>query len=157
VVAAMSLNQKALNEKRTLYIGGLAEEVNEKLLHAAFITFGEIVDLVVPIDPATQKNRGFAFIEFEDAEDAAHALDNMNNAEFFNRVLKINYAKPQAVSKNKAIWATDEYYEKYGTNETKAENQQQPQQQQEQQQQMEATTTQENSGGGSGGSENKMD
>jgi peptidyl-prolyl isomerase E (cyclophilin E) len=54
------------------------------------------------MDVTSEKNRGFAFIEFEDPEDAAHALDNMNNAEFYNRVLKINYAKPQAVSKNKA-------------------------------------------------------
>jgi hypothetical protein len=28
--------------------------VNEKILHSAFITFGEIVDLVVPLDPATR-------------------------------------------------------------------------------------------------------
>jgi peptidyl-prolyl isomerase E (cyclophilin E) len=35
-------------------VGGLAEEVNEKILHSAFITFGEIVDLVVPLDPATR-------------------------------------------------------------------------------------------------------
>jgi hypothetical protein len=39
----------------------LAEEVNEKLLHAAFITFGEIVDLVVPIDPATRTLLSFLF------------------------------------------------------------------------------------------------
>jgi hypothetical protein len=30
------------NPKRTVYIGGLAEEIDEKTLHAAFIPFGMI-------------------------------------------------------------------------------------------------------------------
>lgn len=29
------------NPKRTLYVGGLADEVDEKTLHAAFIPFGK--------------------------------------------------------------------------------------------------------------------
>ena len=28
------------NPKRTIYVGGLADEVDEKTLHAAFIPFG---------------------------------------------------------------------------------------------------------------------
>ena len=38
----------------------------------------------------------------EETDDAYQALDNLNNAEFFGRVLKINYAKPESVSKSKA-------------------------------------------------------
>lgn len=57
--------------------GGLAEEVDEKVLHAAFIPFGEIVDVQIPLDYESEKHRGFAFIEFEMAEDAAAAIDNM--------------------------------------------------------------------------------
>lgn len=47
-------------------------------------------------------HRSFAFIEFESAEDAAHALDNMNNAEFYGKVLKINYSRPSINSVPKA-------------------------------------------------------
>jgi len=60
-----------------LVLGGLAEEVDEKVLHAAFIPFGEIVDVQIPLDYESEKHRGFAFIEFETAEDAAAAIDNM--------------------------------------------------------------------------------
>lgn len=60
-----------------LFVGGLAEEVDEKILHAAFIPFGEIVDVQIPLDYESEKHRGFAFIEFESAEDAAAAIDNM--------------------------------------------------------------------------------
>lgn len=33
--------------KRTVYIGGLAEEVDDKVLRSAFIPFGDIVDVQV--------------------------------------------------------------------------------------------------------------
>jgi RNA recognition motif-containing protein len=51
--------------------------VDEKVLHAAFIPFGDIMDIQIPIDYETEKHRGFAFVEFESAEDAAAAIDNM--------------------------------------------------------------------------------
>lgn len=51
--------------------------MDEKILHAAFIPFGEIVDVQIPLDYESEKHRGFAFIEFEMAEDAAAAIDNM--------------------------------------------------------------------------------
>lgn len=74
---------KMSTEKRTVYVGGLADEVTEKLINAAFIPFGDIVDIQMPIDYESQKHRGFAFIEYETAEDAAAAIDNMvNNIRF---------------------------------------------------------------------------
>jgi peptidyl-prolyl isomerase E (cyclophilin E) len=51
--------------------------VDEKVLHAAFIPFGDIMDIQIPLDYETEKHRGFAFVEFESAEDAAAAIDNM--------------------------------------------------------------------------------
>lgn len=51
--------------------------MDEKILHAAFIPFGEIIDVQIPLDYESEKHRGFAFIEFEAAEDAADAIDNM--------------------------------------------------------------------------------
>ncbi len=33
--------------------GGLAEEVTEKILHAAFIPFGDILDIQIPLDYET--------------------------------------------------------------------------------------------------------
>lgn len=65
------------NDKRTVYIGSLADEVTEKLLNNAFIPFGDIADIQIPVDYESQKHRGFAFIEYESAEDAASAIDNM--------------------------------------------------------------------------------
>lgn len=65
------------NDKRTVYVGGISDEVNEQLIRDAFIPFGDIVDVQMPIEYESQKHRGFAFVEYENAEDASAAIDNM--------------------------------------------------------------------------------
>lgn len=68
---------KMSSDKRTIYVGGLADDVNDKLINNAFIPFGDISDIQMPVDYESQRHRGFAFIEYENAEDAAAAIDNM--------------------------------------------------------------------------------
>ncbi|XP_064607490.1 peptidyl-prolyl cis-trans isomerase E-like [Liolophura sinensis] len=101
--------------KRTVYVGSLAEEVDDKILHAAFIPFGEITDIQIPLDYETEKHRGFAFIEFELAEDAAAAIDNMNDSELFGRTIRVNLAKPVKVKEgsSRAIWADDTWLQEH--------------------------------------------
>ncbi|KAF3788283.1 Peptidyl-prolyl cis-trans isomerase e [Nymphaea thermarum] len=94
------------HQKTTLYVGGLAEEVNEAILHAAFIPFGDIKDVVTPLDQATQKHRSFGFVTFLEKEDAAAAMDNMNNAELYGRVLTVNYAQPIRIKGGEQGWAS---------------------------------------------------
>ena len=95
--------------KRILYVGGLADEVDEKVVLAAFQPFGDVVDVNLPPDFATQKHRGFAFVQFESAEDAADAIDNMNEAEIYGRTIRVNIAKPSKLKENsaRAIWTDD--------------------------------------------------
>ncbi|XP_040568427.1 peptidyl-prolyl cis-trans isomerase E isoform X2 [Lepeophtheirus salmonis] len=103
------------NTKKTLYVGGLAEEVEEKVLKAAFIPFGEITEVQIPIDYQTEKHRGFAFIEYEEPRDATAAIDNMHDSELFGRTLRVNLAKPLRLkeSSSKPVWADDEWLQKY--------------------------------------------
>jgi RNA recognition motif-containing protein len=65
------------NQKKTVYVGGLADEVDELCIKAAFIPFGDLSEVQMPIDYQTEKHRGFAFVEFELQEDAKAAIDNM--------------------------------------------------------------------------------
>ncbi|WJZ88130.1 hypothetical protein VitviT2T_007459 [Vitis vinifera] len=83
-------------QKNTLYVGGLAEEVNESILHSAFIPFGDIKDV---------KHRSFGFVTFLEKEDAAALMDNMDGAELYGRVLTVNYALPERIKGGEQGWA----------------------------------------------------
>lgn len=60
-------------------IGNLDEQVDESALRALFIPFGEVREVTIPLDVGTGQRRGFGFVEFDEAEDAAEARDNMNS------------------------------------------------------------------------------
>ncbi|KFY30981.1 hypothetical protein V493_01508 [Pseudogymnoascus sp. VKM F-4281 (FW-2241)] len=98
--------------KGTVYVGGLAPAVDAASLHAAFIPFGEIVDVSLPKPEAplsTDLHRGFGYVEFEDPSDAVEAIDNMDQAELFGRIIKVSAAKPQknaneGLGSKTAVW-----------------------------------------------------
>lgn len=97
--------------RRALYVGGLAEEVTTDVLRAAFLPFGDLKDVQVPLDMHTQKNKGFGFVEFEEEADAEAAVENMDAAEIFGRVIRVNFARMRAGRAGKAVWAeADEWY-----------------------------------------------
>ena len=49
-------------------------------------------------------------MEFEIEEDAEAAIDNMDGAELFGKVIRCNVARPQAkASAGKAIWSAEEW------------------------------------------------
>jgi peptidyl-prolyl isomerase E (cyclophilin E) len=129
---------KGSNPKTTLYVGGLDELVTQDIFRAAFIPFGEILDISVPLDHVTGKHRGFGFIQYESAEDAEAAVDNMNHAELFGRTLKVNYSHPNKIKggdkgwASQAIWADiDEYQEKQMANQKLLELEEEQRQRQE--------------------------
>lgn len=108
--------------KSTIYVGGLENAVTEKLLADAFLPFGEIVDVTLPkpdLPSSKEPHRGFGYIEFEVAGDAKEAIDNMDQSEFFGRVLKVAAANPQKDSNDglgskTAVWETEGWIARHG-------------------------------------------
>lgn len=113
--------------KATVYVGGLGPQVTVSNLHDAFIPFGDIADVSLPKgdrrpprqdanggeangqDDSTSGHRGFAYVEYEDADDAKEAIDNMDKSEFFGRTIKVTAAKaPKAATEGlgsrTALW-----------------------------------------------------
>ena len=123
------------SKKKTIYVGGLTEEVDEKVLRAAFIPFGDISEVQIPQDYETEKHRGFAFIDYELPEDAQGrtnsydnswgasiyqhfilaAIDNMHDSELFGRTLRVNLAKPLRIKEGatRPVWADEEWLQMY--------------------------------------------
>jgi RNA recognition motif-containing protein len=86
--------------KSTIYVGGLDAQVSSQTLHAAFVPFGDIVDISLPkpeLPSSTDPHRGFGYVEFESEEDAKEAIDNMDQSELFGRVIRVAGAKPSKV------------------------------------------------------------
>ncbi|CAD6198087.1 unnamed protein product [Caenorhabditis auriculariae] len=104
------------NRKRTLYVGGFSEEVTEKVLMSAFIPFGDVIAISIPMDYESGKHRGFGFVEFDLPEDAAAAIDNMNESELFGKTIRVNFARPPKATERsqRPVWADDEWLKKYG-------------------------------------------
>lgn len=104
-----------MDYKRVLYVGGLAATVTEDHLKAAFITFGPIKALQIPKETIKanenskkmiKKSRGFGYVEFDDAEDASEAKDNMDLSVIQNKVIRVDIAKKGSlkVGSTKPVW-----------------------------------------------------
>ena len=89
--------------RKMVYVGNLPPGIDEEALRAAFIPFGELNQIVMPprttsTHPTNSQEvagiaRNFALVEFEDVEDGEHAVFNMNDSEFFGKVIQVHWAK----------------------------------------------------------------
>ena len=83
-----------MNENR-LFVGNLAYQTTESDLQGYFSQAGAVTSANLMLDRVTGKSRGFAFIEFATAEEAAKAVEQFHNKEFQGRTLTVNVARPR--------------------------------------------------------------
>jgi peptidyl-prolyl isomerase E (cyclophilin E) len=100
---------------RMIFVGNLSDSADYPKLYDLFIPFGDIKNIDIPKDPISLQTRGFAFIEFEDEEDAKHAIFNMHNSLLDENALVVEASRPTRNKDllNKPIWADEDYYQKY--------------------------------------------
>ena len=83
--------------RETIYVNNLNERINKdelkKSLYAAFSQFGPILDIVAL---KTFKMRGQAFIAFRDIEAATTAVRQMQGFPFYDKPMRIDYAKTKS-------------------------------------------------------------
>jgi RNA recognition motif-containing protein len=78
-------------------VGNLPFSADETQLRALFGADGRTVTSVkIMMDRETGRPRGFAFVEFATAEDAASALATLNNKDFGGRPLALSEARAPA-------------------------------------------------------------
>ncbi|OLL21824.1 Peptidyl-prolyl cis-trans isomerase E [Neolecta irregularis DAH-3] len=129
-----STNQK---HKSTVYVAGLSEEVTKDILHAAFIPFGDVVEIELQEDrdsgilipgqlkcltSSGKRHRGFAYVEFESPMDARAAIDNMDQAELFGRVIRAQPAKKDrenfnGLDSDLPVWQQEDWLRKHAIHE----------------------------------------
>ncbi|KAF8628469.1 hypothetical protein AX15_003981 [Amanita polypyramis BW_CC] len=111
------------SKSKTIFVGGIAEDVDEAALYEHFSAFGDIIEVQLPSaatnpnQPIEAKHRGFGFITYSAPADAQDAIDNMDLNELRGKVIKVNIARPikglvQPLG-NRAVWESEEWLRQY--------------------------------------------
>jgi len=83
-----------MNQNR-LFVGNLSYQTMENDLQDYFSQVGVVTSVNLMLDKVTGKSRGFAFVEFSTAEEAAKAVEQFHNKDFQGRTLTVNVARPR--------------------------------------------------------------
>ena len=78
-----------------LFVGSLPWSVRDEALKEAFQQAGEVISATVIIDRATDRSKGFGFVEMANEEDAQKAIDMWNEKDFEGRNIIVNIARPR--------------------------------------------------------------
>ena len=78
-----------------LYVGNLAYGTNEASLRNFFELVGEVKSAEVVIDRATNRSKGFGFVEMMAEDGATEAMEQLNGQPLDGRPIKIDFAKPK--------------------------------------------------------------
>ncbi|CAA0832014.1 U1 small nuclear ribonucleoprotein A [Striga hermonthica] len=86
-----------LPANNTIYINNLNEKIKldalKKSLHAVFSQFGKILEVLAF---KTLKHKGQAWVVFEDVSSATNALRQMQGFPFYDKQMRIQYAKTKS-------------------------------------------------------------
>lgn len=78
-----------------MYVGNLPFTAMESELRALFNDYGTVTDMHLPMDHATGRPRGFAFVTMDSAMAMNEAITALNGKDFGGRSLTINEARPK--------------------------------------------------------------
>ena len=78
---------------RRLYVGNLAWGVTDQDLQELFADAGKVESSQVIIDRATNRSRGFGFVEMGTDEAADNAIKKLNGRDLKGRAIRVNEAQ----------------------------------------------------------------
>lgn len=77
-----------------LYVGNLPYAVRDNDLQQQFGQFGNVVSAKVMMERDTGRSKGFGFVEMENDEEAAKAIEMFNEQDNGGRKMIVNEARP---------------------------------------------------------------
>jgi len=81
---------------RRLYVGNLAWGVTDQDLQEVFAEAGKVESAQVIIDRATNRSRGFGFVEMATDEAADAAIKKLNGRDLKGRAIRVNEAQARS-------------------------------------------------------------
>ena len=80
---------------KKLFVGNLPFAMTDANLGEIFSAYGNIVAANIVVDKFSKRSKGFGFVEFENEEDAAKAMEALNNSEQMGRNIAVKEALPK--------------------------------------------------------------
>ncbi len=78
-----------------LYVSSLAWATTDESLRDYFATIGEVKSASVIKDKMSGRSRGFGFVEMATEEDAAKAVEMLNDTDLEGRTIRVAIAQPR--------------------------------------------------------------
>lgn len=78
-----------------IYVGNIDFKVSENDLMEIFEEFGAVSSAKIIIDKFSDRSKGFGFVTMDNDEQANKAINELHGAEFKNRDMVVNEAKPK--------------------------------------------------------------
>ncbi|MEM9882585.1 MAG: RNA-binding protein [Planctomycetota bacterium] len=78
-----------------IYVGNLPYDTQEDQLIEHFTQWGQVERATLVFDRETGRPRGFGFVEMEDTDEAAKAIEEAHGQPFNGRPLTVNEARPR--------------------------------------------------------------
>lgn len=78
-----------------LFVGSLPYSMRDEDMQKLFAAHGEVVSAVVIMDRATNRSKGFGFVEYDTKEEADAAIAALNDSEVEGRKIVVNHARPK--------------------------------------------------------------
>lgn len=79
-----------------LYVGNLSYNAGEEELRELFSQYGTVESVAVITDRDTGRSKGFAFVEFNNDQEAQNAISGLNGKEVSGRSLTVSPARPKS-------------------------------------------------------------
>jgi U11/U12 small nuclear ribonucleoprotein SNRNP31 len=80
--------------KSTVYISNLSYERDRNGLKSMFSQFGDIQNIKIIVEPATNQSRGMAFVEMANPSQAMNAIKALDGKNVDGRTVKAKFATP---------------------------------------------------------------
>ncbi len=78
-----------------IYVANIAYSAQDQDLRELFEAFGEVTSAKIIMDKATNRSRGFGFVEMADDDSGRAAIEGTNGKGFHGRDLVVNEARPR--------------------------------------------------------------
>jgi len=78
-----------------IYVANIAYSAQDQDLRELFEAFGEVTSAKIIMDKATNRSRGFGFVEMADDDGGRAAIEGTNGKGFHGRDLVVNEARPR--------------------------------------------------------------